>query len=214
MPSAMPLYSGMHVLSVDYRLAPEHPAPSAVDDCKFGFEWAVKNASLLGADPAKVVVAGDSAGGNLAAVVSQITKGGIRPYAQLLIYPVVDLFHQYDSHKTFAKGLFLSDIDVKNATQAYVYHGGLTLENPLVTPMLGELNGLPPALVFTAGNDVLRDEGETYATQLQYHDVNAKHIRVSEQGHGFINLTPINKAAKRATIQIAQEFRTFIEEIK
>ena len=207
-------YGQMQVLSVNYRLAPEHPAPAAVEDCRFAFEWALKNASLLEADPTKVVVAGDSAGGNLAAVVSQMTKANIAPYAQLLIYPAVDLLHQYDSHQTFAKGLFLSDIDVKNATDAYVYSGGLTLEHALITPMLGDLNGLASAFVVTAGNDVLRDEGEAYANHLTDHGVQVRCIRIDEQGHGFINLTPINKAAKSATIKIAQDFRVFIDSLE
>ncbi|XID74896.1 alpha/beta hydrolase [Alkanindiges sp. WGS2144] len=202
----------MHVLSVDYRLAPEHPAPAAVEDCIAALKWAKANAASLGADPAKVAVAGDSAGGNLAAVVSQQTKDSAdAPAAQLLIYPVVDLINEYESRQLYTQGLFLSDLDIEAANAAYVGLSELTLESPLVTPLLGDLNNLPPALVVTAAFDVLRDEGEAYAKQMQAVGGQVILERIEGQGHGFINITPINQAAKKATIKMARDLKALLE---
>lgn len=206
-------YGNMHVLSVNYRLAPENPAPAAAYDCLATFEWAKAHAVELGVNPAKVAVGGDSAGGNLAAVVSQLAKGGHGPAAQLLIYPTVDQFNKYDSHQRYAKGLFLSDIDVTNATQAYVYAGGYSLDNPIVTPMMGDVSGVAPALVITAGHDVLRDEGEAYAELMQMKGVPVTSRRVMDQAHGFINITPVSQSAKQATIQIAKDFRQLLNNL-
>lgn len=203
-------YGHMHVLSVAYRLAPEYPAPAAVDDCLAALKWAKAHAVTLGADPAKVAVGGDSAGGHLSAIVSQLAKGEDAPAAQLLIYPATDPRHQYDSHQQYKAGLFLSDVDVANATQAYILSGGLTLEDPIVNPMLGDVTGVAPALLITAGHDVLRDEGEAYAKLMQDNGVQVASHREVDQGHGFINITPINKGAKRATIKIAKDFRQLL----
>ncbi len=207
-------HGNMHVLSVDYRLAPENPAPAAVEDCIAALKWAKANAASLGADPAKVAVAGDSAGGNLAAVVSQQTKQTeAAPAAQLLIYPVVDLINEYDSRKTLVEGLFLSELDIAEANEAYVGTSELTLESPLVTPLLGNMQNLPPALVITAAFDALRDEGEVYAQRMLELGSPAVLNRVEGQGHGFINITPINRKAKQATIKMAKDFRQLLNSL-
>lgn len=208
------LHGNMHVLSVDYRLAPEHPAPAAVDDCLTALKWANANAASLGADPQKVAVGGDSAGGNLAAVVSQQTKQtDAVAVAQLLFYPAVDLVNEYESQKSFFKGLFLSDLDVAEATAAYVTTGHLTLENPLVSPLLGNLNNLPPALIVTAAFDVLRDEGTAYAQRMIDTGSLAVLKHTEGQCHGFINITPINRGAKKATIKMAKDFRQLLNSL-
>lgn len=208
-------YGRMQVLSIDYRLAPEHPAPAAVDDCVAGLKWAHAHAAELGADPTRIAVGGDSAGGNLSTVVSQVTKGSAdAPAAQLLIYPVVDQYNDYPSQKAFSEGLFLTDQDADNATTLYILSGELTLEHPLVTPMLGDMTNLAPALVVTSAYDILRDEGEAYAKRLTELGNKATLYRVADQGHGFINITSINKAAKKATIKMAQDFRNFLNELE
>lgn len=207
-------YGRMQVLSVDYRLAPEHPAPAAVDDCVAALKWAKAHAAELGADPARVCVGGDSAGGNLSAVVSQQTKGPAdAPAAQLLFYPVVDLVNEYQSRKAFTQGLFLSDMDIEEANYAYVGLSDLTLQDPLVTPMLGDLSNLPPALVVSAAYDVLCDEGEAYANRMRELGNRVILDRVESHGHGFINLTFLNPSAKQTTIRIAQDFRVFLDSL-
>mgnify|MGYP000031113962 FL=1 len=207
-------YGQMQVLSVDYRLAPEHKAPAAPQDCLAALRWAYANAEALGVDPRRIGVGGDSAGGNLSAVVSQQAKGqDYAPKAQLLIYPVVDLAAKYESHRTFTDGLFLSQSDMDNAKARYAFDSGLTLNDPLISPLHGELDGLCPALVVTAGLDVLRDEGELYAHHLQDAGTPAIFYRVANQGHGFINITSINRQAKDATIRMAQDFRQLLDQI-
>lgn len=207
-------HGNMHVLSVDYRLAPEHPAPAAVEDGIAALKWAKANAASLGADPDKVTVGGDSAGGNVAAVVSQQTKQtDTAPAAQLLIYPVVDLINDYESRRTLTKGLFLSELDIAEANEAYVGNSELTLESPLVTPLLGDMHNLPPALVVTAAFDALRDEGEAYAKRMLELGSLAVLKRVDGQGHGFINITPINRKAKQATITMAKDFRHLLNSL-
>lgn len=207
-------YGCMQVLSVDYRLAPEYPAPAAVDDCVAALQWAKAHATELGADPARVCVCGDSAGGNLSAVVSQQTKGSAdAPAAQLLFYPVVDLVNEYQSRKAFTQGLFLSDMDIEEANYAYVGLSELTLQDPLVTPMLGNLSNLPPALVVSAAYDVLCDEGEAYAQRMRELGNRVILDRIENHGHGFINLTSLNPSAKQTTIRIAQDFRVFLESL-
>lgn len=204
-------HAHIKVLSVAYRLAPEYPAPAAVDDCVAALKWAKAHAKKLDINPERIVVGGDSAGGNLATVVSQVTKGTPdAPAAQLLIYPVVDQFRQYESQQAMSKGLFLSLEDTKHATDAYVLAGQLTLEHALVTPMNGDLHGLPPALVITATYDLLRDEAEEYARRLTALGNTVTHTRVPNMGHGFINLTAISKTAKQGTIKIANDLRALL----
>lgn len=207
-------HGNMHVLSVAYRLAPEHPAPAAVEDGIAALKWAKANAASLGADPQKVAVGGDSAGGNLAAVVCQQTKQtDAAPAAQLLIYPVVDMANEYPSHKTLVEGLFLSETDIAEAKAAYVNTGALSLDDPLVSPLFGDMYGLAPALVTVAAFDALSDEGEAYAKRMLENGGVAVLKRVEDQGHGFINITPINQKAKQATINMAKEFRQLLNSL-
>ncbi|MBC7751752.1 MAG: alpha/beta hydrolase [Candidatus Saccharibacteria bacterium] len=205
-------HAQVQVLSVAYRLAPEQSAPAASNDCLDALKWAHKNAAALGVDPTKIAVGGDSAGGNLSAVVSQLAAG--KPYApaaQLLIYPVVDLDGTYPSHRAYGKGLFLNQTDMDNAKLAYVSDGKLKLTDPRVSPLFGKLEGLAPALLVTAELDTLRDEGETYAVKLRESGTPCDAYRVEGQGHGFINITPINRAAYDATIKIAHNFRVLLD---
>jgi len=201
----------MLVLSISYRLSPEHPAPAAVEDCLDALQWVYANAATLGADPSKIAVGGDSAGGNLSAVVSQQSKG--KPYApaaQLLIYPVVDMANDYPSHFKYGSGLFLDKTDMDQAKKSYILTGKLSLKDPLVSPLFGDLAALPPAILITAGLDTLRDEGELYAVRLSEAGTSCKAYRVEGQGHGFINIAPINKAAHEATVKIAHELKALL----
>ena len=200
------------VLSVEYRLAPEFPAPTAVHDCVAALEWAHDQAAELGINPAKIAVGGDSAGGNLAATVAQQARDtAFAPVAQLLIYPVVDFLDDYPSHAAYDSGLFLDRLDMDNAKAAYLGNSGLKYGDPIVSPLRGIREELAPALVITAALDVLRDEGELYAQRLRQHGNQVALRRIAGQGHGFINITSINKGARFATIQLARDFRQLLD---
>lgn len=202
----------MQVLSVTYRLLPEHPSPAAIEDCLDTLQWAYKHAAGLGADPSKIAVGGDSAGGNLAAVVSQLAVGtDYAPAAQLLIYPSLDLVNDYPSHEHFGQGLFLSRVDVEYCKELHLSRSLLPFTDPRVSPMLGNLAGLPPALIVTAAFDSLRDEGETYAIRMREAGSHCVAYRVEGQGHGFVSMATINHAAYKSTRRIAKDFRVLLD---
>jgi acetyl esterase len=197
------------VLALDYRLAPEHRFPAAVDDAVAAFAWAVREAPALGADPACVGVAGDSAGGNLAAVVAQVTTraGGARPVAQLLIYPVTDLSTKHPSYRLFSAGFFLTEADMDWYRGSYLPDESAA-RDPRASPLLAaDLSGLPPAIVLTAGFDVLRDEGEAYARRLRDAGVPVELRRNAGQIHGFANASSVSPTARAAMDEGARLFR-------
>jgi acetyl esterase len=204
-------HSGSAVLSIDYRLAPEHRFPAAVDDSLAAFEWALAHAASLGCDPARVSVGGDSAGGNLAAVVSQLAHArGRAPAAQLLIYPPTDHPTPRPSHTLFNERLILS-LGERNAYhEQYSGRAGADPADPRLSPLLAaSLRGLPPAFVVIAHFDVLRDEGEAYAAALQAAGVRCEVQREPTLGHGFVNLTPVCPRALDAVIDMAERWRSF-----
>jgi acetyl esterase len=201
-------HGGVHVLSVEYRLAPEHPFPAAVDDAAAAFDWAHAHAAELGADPDRVAIGGDSAGGNLAAVTAR--EAATRPYAQLLIYPAVDTADRvHPSHELFAEGFFLTQADREWFHGHYL--GAESPDDPRARP-LGEhdLRGLPPALVVTAAFDPLRDEGEAYARAMRDAGVPVLERRFGGLIHGFINMTGVSRASRDATIEIAGALRALV----
>ena len=204
-------HADVAILSVDYRLAPEHKAPAAVDDCVAAFQWAVANAAKLGIDPKRVAVGGDSAGGNLAAVVCQVLADhAVRPAAQLLIYPVTDSARHYPSHDHYSKDLFLSAQDIDRFKSMYIEGSGHGFDHPLISPLYGVKAGLPPAHVVIAAFDVLRDEAELYAQKLQQLNVPCSVQPVADQGHGFINITSVHQPALAATIDIAHALKKLL----
>jgi acetyl esterase len=202
-------HADVHVLSVAYRLAPEHPFPAAADDAVAAFEWARDHAADLGADPAHVTVGGDSAGGNLAAVVAQQTRYHRPPVAQLLVYPPTDLEHRLASADQFADGYFLTDTEA--TWYRDVYAGVADRTDPKMSPLLAaDLSGLAPALVITAAFDVLRDHGEDYARALQQAGTPVVLRRVPGLIHGFLNTTGVNRASYEAVVGIAAAWRTTV----
>jgi len=204
--------TGAAVLAVDYRLAPEHRFPAAVDDAVAAFAWAVGDAASLGADSARVGVAGDSAGGNLAAVVAQQTTraGGPRPAAQLLIYPVTDLSTKHPSYRLFSDGFFLTEADMDWYRGNYL-RDEADARDPLASPLLApDVAGLPPAIVLTAGFDVLRDEGEAYARRLRDAGVSVELRRTAGQIHGFANAIGVSPGARAAMDEAARLFRELL----
>jgi acetyl esterase len=181
--------SGARVLSVGYRLAPEHRFPASVDDALAAFRDAVARAAELGVDPARIAVAGDSAGAHLAAVTARqsVREGGPSPAFQLLVYPVTDCVGVAPSRTTFAEGFLLTKPNM-DWYEAQFFGPDGDRGDPRGSPLLAEdLQGLPPALVVTAGFDPLRDEGEAYARRLRDAGVHTLLRRHDGYLHGFIH---------------------------
>ncbi len=205
--------AGVHVLSVDYRLAPEHKAPAALDDAYAAYLWAVGHARELGADPHRVAVGGDSAGGNLSAGVCLRARneGVPAPALQLLIYPMVDATAQTRSQALFGDGYFLTEHDIAWFHDHYLTDSGVEPTDVRVSPLLaGDLSGLPPALVVTAGFDPLRDQGDRYAAKLQAAGVAVDHRRLGSMAHLFINYAPLGGGPARAMAEVNSALRAHL----
>jgi acetyl esterase len=192
--------SGCRVVSVDYRLAPECPFPAAVEDCYAATKYVAKHAEEFGIDPARFAVGGDSAGGNLAAVVSLLAKiEGPKIGFQLLIYPVTQLGQpDLPSMKENARGYFLERESMAWFTRMYcpdaAHHGDARM-SPLLAKDLTEL---PPAYVVTAGFDPLRDEGKAYADRLDAAGVPVTYVNYPGMIHGFFSLRGLIPKAREA----------------
>lgn len=201
--------AGCVVVSVDYRLAPEHPAPAALDDCLAALAWTVENFELLGVDASKVAVGGDSAGGNLAAVLCQRVRDDFGPEIdfQVLVYPVIDLTLTHPSIEENAEGYFLT----KATMQWFVDHylGGADPKQASVSPLYADdLRGLPPALVVTAELDPLRDEGEAYAAALTAAAVSVEQVRYDGQIHGFMSMASMLDDARACLDRVGAALRS------
>ena len=205
--------AGVHVLAVDYRLAPEHPAPAAIDDCYAAYRWALEHAAELGADPSRVAVGGDSAGGNLAAVVSQVARndGVTIPALQLLLYPVTDFANDTRSKFLFADGYFLTKKDMDWFRDNYLAGSTLDTSHPCISPLLAaDLSGLPPAMVLTGGFDPLRDEGNQYADALAAAGVPVDHRQFGSLVHAFANFFPLGGASATAMTEVVSALRAHL----
>jgi len=191
------------VVSVDYRLAPEHPYPAAVEDAYSATRWVHEHARELGADPGRLVVAGDSAGGNLAAVtcLKARDEGGPPIALQVLIYPVTDAAQDAPSHAENADGYFLTAAHMRWYWDCYQPDHARRAE-PYSSPINADVRGLPPALVITAEHDPLRDEGEAYAERLRAAGVDTRSVRYAGMFHGFFGLGSILPAAKEAGAKV------------
>ncbi len=188
--------AGALVLSVDYRLAPEHPFPAALDDCLAAMRFAQARAEGWGADPRRLVVAGGSAGGNLAAVTALRLRdeGGPALAGQLLIYPVIGLPGSAGSYAEFAEGHHLTRADMEWFWAQYL-RDAADAAHPYAVPLRARsLAGLPPAHVLTAGCDPLRDEGEDYAAAMRAAGVAVEQVREDGMIHGFLAF-PTQRAA-------------------
>jgi acetyl esterase len=202
-------HSGAAVLSVDYRLAPEHPFPAAADDALAAFRWAAGSAEELGADPRRIAVIGDSAGGNLAASVSLMSRdaGGPLPAMQVLIYPVTDAVGGQRSRDLFARGFLLTKADKDWFERHYLPDPTASADPRVSVLRADDLAGLPPAYVTTAGFDPLRDEGEAYAERLRAAGVRTALRRHPGLIHGFANLTAISRTALGAMHELVGALR-------
>lgn len=196
------------VLSVDYRLAPQHPFPAAPEDCYAALVWAAENAGEWGADPFRVGVMGDSAGGNLAAVVSLLARDRSGPTVrhQTLVYPATDLTLSSPSLTVNARKPLLTEADVK----AYrgLYLGGGDASDTRASPLLaGDHSGLPPALIQVAEHDPIRDDGVRYAEALRAAGVAVRLTEYVGMPHGYLSLPRVCRAAPQALWEICAEQR-------
>lgn len=202
--------SGALVVSVDYRLAPEHPFPAAVDDAWASLEWLAGHAAELGGDPDRLAVAGDSAGGNLAAVVALLARDAGAPSlrGQLLVYPVTDATMSHPSIEENASGYFLTRADME------WFFGHYAPERPddwRLSPLAApDLSGLAPALVLTAEYDPLRDEGEAYARRLADAGVPVELIRKDGLIHGFFGMVADVDEARDAMERAGAALRNWL----
>jgi acetyl esterase len=195
---------GFCVLSVDYRLAPEHPYPAAVDDALAATEWARDHAAELGCDPL-LAIGGDSAGGNLAAVVAN--RRAVPVCFQVLVYPCTDARMGSQSYVDNADGFWLGADGMKWFYDHYLSGPDGSADDPLVSPLLEDdarLASTPSAFVVTAEYDPLRDDGEAYAARLAAAGVATTHVRFSGQIHGFFSMFGLLDDCRSAQAMVAE----------
>ncbi len=205
----------IHVLSVEYRLAPEHPFPAAPNDAYSALLWAQDNADALGADVRRVAIGGDSAGGNLSAVTTQrAAREGRAPCLQLLLYPCISRISDFPSQRLFGADYYLTLADMQWFDQQYMGRDPAIYRDPRFAPSFApDLSALSPALVVTAGFDPLRDEGEAYAEALRAAGNRVELLREKELLHGFINMLSISPHSQAALARVAQRLQSMLEEL-
>jgi acetyl esterase/lipase len=208
---ALAAASGVTVVAVDYRLAPEHPFPAAVDDCQAAVRWVAEPSTTaeLGVDPDRMAVGGDSAGGNLAAVAAQqLRDTGPALRFQLLVYPATEMHLSHPSIDENADGYFLTKADMAWFRDHYCPREDWN--DPRMSPLLAHddaVRDVAPALVITAEFDPLRDEGEAYAAKLQAAGVDAKVSRYDSVIHGFFSMSDMVPEGKAAIDEAAEALR-------
>lgn len=201
--------AGCIVVSVDYRLAPEHVFPAALEDCYAATKWAGENAAFFGGDPYSIVVAGDSAGGNLAAATCLMARDRLSPkiLCQLLIYPMISADFDSPTYLEFGSGYLF---DRKQLMWCWDLYAPRVEErgNPYLSPLSSQkLENLPPAVIITAEYDPLRHEGEEYARKLREAEVTVIFKRFNGMIHGFLAWDEKIEQAKKAIIEISDALR-------
>jgi acetyl esterase len=197
------------VVSIEYRLAPEHPFPAAAEDAVTAARFVLSRAEEFEMDPGRIAVAGDSAGGNLAAVITLETRRDTRrPRLQVLIYPALDLTCSTESYRTFATAYYLTRQTVDWYLGRYVGSGDV--RDPRVSPRFSAHVSDVPALIYTAGFDVLRDEARVYADRLKAAGTRVAYREFPNLIHGFVCMTAI-RSALAATDAIAADIRSEFE---
>jgi acetyl esterase len=197
------------VLAVDYRLAPEHKFPAAVDDCVAAYRWLRTHGASIGADSTRVAVAGDSAGGNLSAVVSQLaaSAGVPVPACQVLIYPAVDFSLETESHQELADGHIIPRDRIVWYMEQYLRGESDKADLRASPARAASLTGQPPAMIVTAGFDPLREEGRAYGDALRRAGVEVVYREFPGQIHAFVSLTKAIPQGMTATLEIADYLR-------
>ena len=230
------------LVSIDYRLAPEHPAPTAIRDCLKAYAWLAQHADTLGASSSRIVLAGDSSGGGLAALVAQQVSNAVMmhatnqkpempvlddftmdifqqlkalplPLAQLLLYPITDIDTDYPSWKLYGQGLILNYNDVQVFHEAYLQDCSLLQPHALLSPMAGDNTHLCPSYIVAAELDILHDEVLVYAEQLRGYGINVQTYTVLGAPHGFINLMSVHQGMGYETHYIIDAFATFVRQL-
>jgi len=208
--------SSSAVVSVDYNLAPEHKFPEPVEDCYSALIWILENGNKYGLDPSRLIICGDSAGGNISAAITLMARDrGISSIGyQVLIYPAVDLSSfDYESFKLFGSGNLLDTEDMPLAIERYLNSEDERF-NPCVSPILAkDFSNLPPAYVITAGYDVLRDEGHAYALKLVKAGVPVAIRCYKEFMHGFFTMDAISDAVRPAIVETAEFLKKVFNEM-
>ena len=201
-------HARVRVLSVEYRRAPEHPFPAAVEDAITAFEYAHRHAADLGADRDRIAVGGDSAGGNLAAVTAQqaVRRGGAVPAFQLLMYPPTDLGARRPSHDLFAGGSTFTDRNLRWALANYI-PSGTDPSDARLSPLRGDVTGVPPAYIASAGFDPIRDDGVAYADKLRAGGVPVALSRQSDLPHAYLNFVGLGGRFAEAAAEAAGALR-------
>lgn len=203
-------HAKVQVLSIEYPLAPEVGPRELIQSCEDALAWVYQNRRQFKILKSRIAVGGDSAGGNISAVVAQRTVNSVyAPQAQFLIYPAVDFKSRHPSFFAYKDGLVLTGSDIDYVTDYYVTRFNVALDDPIISPTNGPLKKLAPAFVITAWHDVLHDEGKIYAYKLRQNGVKVHYHDYEDQTHGFINLTPVSRKAKKYVIEMSKEFRKF-----
>lgn len=205
--------TGFVVVNVDYRLAPEHRFPTAAEDSHAAFCWVASKAGELGIRPDRIAVAGASAGGNLACVVTLMARarGGPAPFAQVLAYPVLDDACMSSSYREFADGYIVTTRDMRWYWEQYLGTSDAS-DNVYACPLkASDLSGLPPALVITAECDPVRDDGERYAARLREAGVPVAQTRYPGTLHGFFNMPGALAKGTEAVLEAARFLRSAME---
>lgn len=204
------IYAKVQVLSIDYPLAPETSPTKLIQACEDALAWVYQNRKQLKILRNKISVAGDSAGGNISAVVAQRSAHKVyAPQAQLLLYPTVDFKSRHPSFYAYNQGLVLTSNDIDLVTHHYATTHQIALDDPLISPTYGKHDKLAPTFLITAGHDVLHDEGEIYAYKLRHRGVKVHYQEYKDQPHGFINFSPVSSRAKKHYIEVCKNYRKF-----
>ena len=193
----------IQILALDYRLAPEHPFPAGLDDCVAAVRWVAANPESVGADPKRLAIGGDSAGGNLAAATVQSVADEIDLAFQLLVYPVIDFENTSESRRSLGEGFFLTQVAIEQARDRYL-PDPTQRAGPRATMLNGDISPrTPPTLVVTAGFDPLRDEGNAYAEKLSAAGIKTELRQYDDMIHGFFSQVTAGRRGPRYNREIA-----------
>jgi acetyl esterase len=207
---ALAIAAGAVVIAVDYRLAPEHIFPAAIEDSAAAVAWTAREAGALGLDPARIALVGDSAGGNLAAVVALMARDGalpVRPVLQGLIYPATDLVMNHASHARPLEDVPLTPTTMRWFGELYCPRPADRLDWRASPLRAANLAGAAPAFVLTVGHDPLRDEGIEYARRLEREGVRVTHVDIADQIHGFLTMGRFMRVAADTTAMLGAALR-------